>query len=245
VTLLMPGSVSCAKGEQESNATGKTSAPGEAEARKLRSETRLRAEGVPVLDSLPTIESEAEARFRTIQAVADRLLALTLVAIKAEELLSGETAGHVRDTIDAAIIERKAQRLFTPKESGFIRTLRPERRDQIKFQWRFEAAWVLAWALRWIDGPLSPPRQPCDGPLLSGIVYDQLNLAARGLRPFGEILDEADLVYRYAWAADEARIGGRAFPAGLNPDVVVERHQALNWLIGYQGQDWDDVTTDT
>lgn len=27
--------------------------------------------------------------------------------------------------------------------------------------------------------------------------------------------------------------------------VVQERHHALNWLIGYCGQDWDDITTDT
>jgi len=26
---------------------------------------------------------------------------------------------------------------------------------------------------------------------------------------------------------------------------VVERHPALNWLLGYQGQEWDDVSTDT
>ena len=27
--------------------------------------------------------------------------------------------------------------------------------------------------------------------------------------------------------------------------VVQERHYALNWLIGYCGQDWDNITTDT
>ena len=27
--------------------------------------------------------------------------------------------------------------------------------------------------------------------------------------------------------------------------VVMERHYALNWLIGYSDQEWDDVTTDT
>jgi len=27
--------------------------------------------------------------------------------------------------------------------------------------------------------------------------------------------------------------------------MATERHQALNWLIGYQGQAWDDITLDT
>jgi hypothetical protein len=29
------------------------------------------------------------------------------------------------------------------------------------------------------------------------------------------------------------------------PGVIEERHYALNWLIGYFNQDWDDVATDT
>jgi hypothetical protein len=31
----------------------------------------------------------------------------------------------------------------------------------------------------------------------------------------------------------------------LNCELVVERHRALNWLIGYQQQAWDDVRPDT
>jgi hypothetical protein len=34
-------------------------------------------------------------------------------------------------------------------------------------------------------------------------------------------------------------------PAGLHPGVLYERHYALNWLIGYCDQEWDEVTTDT
>jgi hypothetical protein len=30
-----------------------------------------------------------------------------------------------------------------------------------------------------------------------------------------------------------------------NAGVVQERHYGLNWLIGYRGQKWDDITTDT
>ena len=31
----------------------------------------------------------------------------------------------------------------------------------------------------------------------------------------------------------------------MDYDVVIERHHALNWLIGYENQQWDDVSTDT
>jgi hypothetical protein len=28
-------------------------------------------------------------------------------------------------------------------------------------------------------------------------------------------------------------------------EVIQERHHAINWLVGYCGASWDDVTTDT
>jgi hypothetical protein len=28
-------------------------------------------------------------------------------------------------------------------------------------------------------------------------------------------------------------------------EIVQERHHAINWVIGYDGAPWDEVTTDT
>ena len=52
------------------------------------------------------------------------------------------------------------------------------------------------------------------------------------MRNIEEILDEADLIYRYNWACVNARIKGENAPAGLDSEVVFERHWGLNWLIG-------------
>lgn len=65
------------------------------------------------------------------------------------------------------------------------------------------------------------------------------------LRPIADILDQADLIYRYHWAVRNARIKGQQVPAALDPGVTEERHYALNWLIGSNEQAWDHVTTDT
>ena len=64
------------------------------------------------------------------------------------------------------------------------------------------------------------------------------------LRDIEELLDEADLIYRYDWACVDARLKHQQAPAGLNASVVLERHGALNWLIQRDG-DWDhpDVNT--
>jgi len=34
-------------------------------------------------------------------------------------------------------------------------------------------------------------------------------------------------------------------PPQLDPDVVAEWHYALNWRVGYEDREWDEVTTDT
>ncbi len=70
-------------------------------------------------------------------------------------------------------------------------------------------------------------------------------LAGAKLRTATTILDEADLIYRIHWAVVDARLRRSPFPMAVEAGVVYERHYALNWLIGYQGQEWDDVSTDT
>ncbi|MGE5701315.1 MAG: DUF4272 domain-containing protein [Clostridia bacterium] len=43
----------------------------------------------------------------------------------------------------------------------------------------------------------------------------------------------------------EARVNNRQTDEGLNDEIVLERHRALNWVICYMDADWDDVRTDT
>lgn len=69
-------------------------------------------------------------------------------------------------------------------------------------------------------------------------------IAQSRLRDIAEVLDELDLIYRYDWAVVDAQCRHQGAPAGLNPGVVYERHYALNWLVGYLDQNWDDITTD-
>lgn len=64
------------------------------------------------------------------------------------------------------------------------------------------------------------------------------------LRTPSEILDMADLYYRLHWAAIELRLKGHTSDK-IDEGVIRERHRALNWLIRYQDQSWDDIATDT
>ena len=200
----------------------------------------LRAEGVPILKTLPLIEAEDEVKRRTKEETAYRTLALIVVALKG--------AGLEQSEVDATI-----QRLglteahFTQKERAFLKNPRPSHHDRAQFSWRYESAYALLWALGYVDD-LKKPESTCDVhktvSFLKGRDAKQF-IAESHLRPLPEILDQADRIYRYHWAVVDARTRGQDGPARLSPDVVFERHYALNWLIGYMDQDWDDVSTDT
>ncbi len=206
--------------------------------RRARSIARLRREGVPVLESLPTIEAEAECRFRTPPEILDRALALLVVSSRA----GGDPEDFVRD------LERRygTARLYTPEERAFMSgPVAPDAAAQL--HWRMEALRVLLWALGYLDS-LPTPSAPIEAQALASPILSRTReelLADARPRSQAEILDWADLIYRYAWANVETRLNGAPPPPGVNPDVVMEWHHALNWLIGYQGQAWDDVSTDT
>ena len=109
------------------------------------------------------------------------------------------------------------------------------------------AASTLLWALSQIETLERPDKFSRVEPLyrLLEMPSKQTWLESVHLRPASEILDALDLHYRYHWAVVDARLQLHLPPAGLNPDVVQQRHYALNWLTGYMDQPWDAVTTDT
>ena len=211
----------------------------EQDARKARSDARLQAEGIPILPSLPVIAGEAEAKMRTADAVVDRAIALMIVAVKGEGL-DPPTVDRIRTTFTA-------DGYFSPQEKAFLANPSPNERDRAKFTWRYECLAVLEWALGYVD-KLDPPSHIVDAGKAVRIFKDagpQRFRSAARLRSAAEILDEANLIYRYDWACVNARVAGTSPPRGIDCEIVMERHHALNWLCGYQGQAWDDVSTDT
>jgi hypothetical protein len=211
----------------------------EALARKARSLARLKSEGVPTNDGLPVIDSEKEAKLRATDAVVDRALALVVVAVKGEGLEQDKVLA-LRDKLGAAAF-------LSPDEKDFVADTSPTDKDRAQFAWRYEGLGVLLWALGF-DAELPRPAKIVDAARIVKLVNDKgvqkLREEAR-LRSAKEILDATDLVYRYDWACVAARMSSESPPKGVECEIVTERHHALNWLVGYQNQAWDDVSTDT
>ena len=225
--LFAPGAVNAA-----------VTQPSEAEARKRRSIKRLQGEGVPVLEWLPVIEDSTEVKPPSADAAARRFCALVLVAIKG---VSGDQALATR--LRAAFGDRAD---FSPSEIEFMADAAASDLDRVEYSWAFEAALPIAWALGRIPQMDRPERLVDPATLIDLIEPDdgKAFVANARMRPQAEILDAADLIYRYHWAVREAGLNKRPAPARLDGEVVMERHRGLNWLIGYEAE-WDEVTTDT
>ena len=207
-------------------------------ARKAKTIAVIKELGLPFTDHLPVVEEETSIQPRSPEEIAERALALAICAVKGE--------ANDQQLVDSLITQYSAKELFTPAELSFVTNPSPTKQQLTDFTWQYECIHVLLWALGHIE-KLKPPNEICDVPAEVSIIRDlgrqKLSSTARP-RPLSEILDQEDYYYRLHWAVIELRLNGKRSDKA-NEEIIVERHKALNWLIRYMGQDWDDVTTDT
>jgi hypothetical protein len=139
---------------------------------------------------------------------------------------------------------------LTPSELAFVSAKRPTKKQQINASWKSEGLIVLLWALEKVER-LPAPDEQCDTsvfrqhlpPFLQVPTSEYISAATR--RCDEVLLDMADELLNLHWKARDARLHGRPMPAGLDIEIIQERHHAINWVIGYDGAPWDEVTTDT
>lgn len=207
-------------------------------ARKAKSIAAMKELGLPFTEHLPVVEDEASIKPRSAEEIAERALALAIAAVKGE--------ANDQRLVDELIARYSARQLFTPAELAFITNQSPMRQQLTDFAWQYECIHILLWSLGHIE-KLQPPNEICNVPSDISIIRElgrqKLSSTAKP-RSLSEILDQADLYYRLHWAAIELRLHGKRSDKA-NEEIIDERHKALNWLIRYMGQDWDDLTTDT
>lgn len=211
----------------------------EAEKRKKRSINILKVEEVPFIKSLPVISDSTNTKLQSEKDVCDRTVLVGLLAAVGE----GLEDEYFWEWVD----DFKLRNKLTKDEKEFIDL--DDRDDLIraKFTWRYECFWVLLWSLGFIES-LYRPDSICDVKKAVGFLQAQSPVEFyenAKLRDVSEILDMADLVLRYHWAARNVRVNGYTNSSGINEEVVMEWHYALNWLINAFDEDWDNVSTHT
>jgi Domain of unknown function (DUF4272) len=210
-----------------------------AKERRSRSNGRLATLGLATPDWLPTTVADEEALLVPAADVARRAIVLMAVAMRAD--------GTEQAKVVKFLQQRGVATSVSPSETAFLKLAQPGEAEMRKLTWRFEALWTLLWALGHVDSVGSPGSQ-CDARQAIKSVNQspaEKFIGQARLRPTAEILDELDFYYRAHWHVVRLQQAERPPHEGLDPDVIYERHYALNWLTNYMYQAWDDVTTDT
>jgi hypothetical protein len=230
-------------GGDEPDAEAAIPYPGDAHKRKERGAIRLAELGIKVSETLPPVIGAEEVELRSADAVARRAMALFVVAVRAESLATNKE-------ISKADLQKRfplACAALSQREKQYLETKSPDQKTTIQFAWRYEALFLLQWTLGLFE-ELPFPSAICDVPKVGKMAIDCNKaefIQAAKLRSVGEILDALDLHLRLHWAARQARLDKREPPAKLDEGVIMERHHALNWLVRFEGKDWDDVDTPT
>lgn len=139
----------------------------------------------------PLLKTTAEALKRSKEEVALRTLCVLFVAAKREGL--GE------ELVEQLLESYELRPHLTPEELAFVLDNSPSQHDRIQFTWRHEAAWTLLWALGFV-AQLAKPSQICDVEFAAGTMAERTTsqfIEDSELRPIADILDQADLIYRY------------------------------------------------
>jgi hypothetical protein len=219
-----------------------------AEKRKMRSNTLLAKHGIPLCPELPPLPEESRIRLRSRAEIVERATGMLMASLYAERLRDTGDIRVGRSFVESIIEEYKAEPYLTPGEKAFLTDDAPQVDAVIRYVWRYECYWVALWVLGFIE-ELSFPDTICDVPYMVSFLRDKGSVAAfteaATMRGVTEILDQADLIYRYDWACVDADVKKQPPPSHLEPSVVRERHRMFNWLIHYMNQHWDAVCADT
>jgi hypothetical protein len=68
--------------------------------------------------------------------------------------------------------------------------------------------------------------------------------ATFALRPFPELFQMLDLYFRAHWYARDGQLNGYATGV-FDPDIIMERRKALEWIADRNLEDWDEAPDST
>lgn len=215
--------------------------PKTAEQRKSETQRFLRLFDIPYTDHLPILEEESEAKIRTAQEIAERVLILTYLNYFSE-------APDEKEEIIKFLQANSLWNKVSPDEKEIFLKEDLAEQDHINISWRSEAIWLLLWTINKVSQLKFPSEQVEIREIIKRIPEFSCNpgefIEKATIRPTTEILDTLDLTYRLHWAVRNADLNKIPSPKNLNLSIITERHYAINWVT-YYAKEWDKITTDT
>lgn len=224
--------------------------------RKERSEKFLNKQNIKINPHLPVIEDENEAKLKSPEQTVKRAVTALFATQIAMDVLNPQA--DVKES--AVFFGEMLARLGlsdepTPEEKMFFALVndnapKPAEKFASDMAWRIEMVVPLLWACGIISEDLAYPDKVSEYIEAARMIascdnFDELMMKVNMRNP-SKILDKADLLFRMDWACVDARLKGEIPSGNLNPDVVVEQHKGINWLIGaFDAEEWDKVKPHT
>jgi hypothetical protein len=159
----------------------------------------------------------------------------------------GLTVGAPRDEILEWFDETGLSGKLSPRERDFVANAHPTEDQVVSFGWQAERLIVLLWALNVVES-MPAADQKCEAsafrlPPFTEETADEFISRAR-LRDEAELSAQSERIYDLHVEAADARRHRRPLKEPVDIHIIHQRHHAINWIMGYLGQDWDDVTPD-
>lgn len=203
---------------------------------RRRSLERAAHLGYDVIESLPLLESVSS--LKPPEAILDRFLCLHAVVASAY----GFDRTRARDWLsreDLVSALALSERRFLADGIG----------DPNRFKCQVEGLWAFAWALGIVVtldfGKLCANTFVFLLPDLKKFESSRPFRERARLRSMEEIAGQCDLAYCLHWAVRQAQIERRSLTGKVPPYVVIERRRALEWILGEDEDEWDDISLDT
>lgn len=190
--------------------------------------------GVEVPATLPLLDAELE--MRSSDETVSRVLAMHAVAASAYGFDKTKAVDWLNlEKLTESLGER--ERRFVFENVG----------QPNCFQVQVEGIWALAWAMRIVNElNFAKHCDDCFVVILPNLKQNQSSADFRkklNPRPLHQVVAVYDLAYCLHWPIRQAQLTGKQSPGNLNPNLVVERRRALEWLLNKDA--WDDVPLDT
>ena len=215
-------------------------------ARRTKSNAYIKEKGIACLESLPMIESRDEVVLKDINERCKRAIACLIVAQVACDINSGNDYDKSKQFFGEMLAKYHVEDALLEKERKIFDGSYSQQ-DVLDIAWTYEAYWAVVWSLGLVDD-IKEADDVCDCEEAIMLVSECESFEEfRGQcapRTVDEILDMADLYYRYHWACVEKRMNPEMEIGNLDPEVVCERRRGLEWLIHVE-TDWNDISLDT
>ena len=187
-------------------------------------------------------EDEGQDEIRPAEEIARRSLALFAVV--------GRALGVPRDEVISWLRTEGLWDALTPHEVAYVEQTNSPQKAHVNFGWQSERLIVLLWALGKIQ-ELPDSATQCDTSVFKSVLPPFAKISTQAFIAQATLIDEdrlwkqSDLYLEGHWKARDAQLHERPMPPGIDIEIVQERHHAINWITGYEGLTWDEVTTDT